>query len=54
MALLQDFYNMFMSLPEPKRLIGFSKFATVHYATEGRTMCNAAGSADKNLSLKSI
>ena len=26
---------MFQSLQEPKRLIGYSKFSTTHYASEG-------------------
>lgn len=30
-----DFYAFFQSLPGPKRLVGFSKLAKTHHATEG-------------------
>lgn len=31
----QEFYNYFNDQPDPKRLFGFSKFGTQHYATPG-------------------
>ena len=32
---MQAFYKYFVGLEAPKRLVGFSKFASTHYAAEG-------------------
>lgn len=32
---LQVFHDFYQKLPEPKRLIGYSKFASKHFASEG-------------------
>lgn len=36
---------MFRDLPDPKRLVGYSKFATSHYAAEGALYLTSINSA---------
>jgi tRNA (cytidine/uridine-2'-O-)-methyltransferase len=41
---IQDFGSYFNALPDPKRLFGFSKFATRHYAASTTTSGNGSSS----------